>query len=126
MEVDDESFNLNVYNICTKCQELVDDPIDDPAIPCSGHCQQISHIRCLVSNCLLGDVFYEYFCSECSETEEEMVVRQKLPWLTAVIIALHNLRTKSIGLSRRNYFHWKSHITQFIDRNWEILFTNAV
>lgn len=125
MEVDHDSNNSYEFNSCKKCQNYIDDPDNDPGIPCLGECQQMTHIRCLVPNCLLGDVFYDYFCSDCSELKKEEVVRQKLPWLTVVLIALHNLRIKSIGLSEKKYFHWKTHITKFIDDRWDILFPSV-
>ncbi|KAL0116958.1 hypothetical protein PUN28_010081 [Cardiocondyla obscurior] len=49
-----------------------------------------------------------------------------MPWLTVIILTLYNLREKSYGISKRGYFHWKSDISTFVDRNWDYLFKKTV
>lgn len=41
-----------------------------------------------------------------------------------VIITLHNLSQRSSGLANQEFFHFRSHITSFIDKNWNIFFPN--
>lgn len=121
MEVDEDHDIMNSLQ-CVKCQDLIEDPNEDTAVFCMGDCQKVAHVRCLNGNNLLGDVFYDYHCSQCSETNKETIVRSNLPWLTVVIIALHNLRIKSRGLSMNKFFHWKHDIVKYVRENWEIFF----
>ncbi|XP_011502622.1 PREDICTED: cysteine-rich protein 2-binding protein [Ceratosolen solmsi marchali] len=118
--------SLDLCKIClNEC-----DSYENPAICCEGKCQQKVHVRCLsrgaLPSNLIGDVFYDLYCTTCSNSKDEFVIRQKLPWLTAVILTLYNLREKSSGISRRGYFHWKSDISMFINNNWNQLFTKSV
>lgn len=39
-----------------------------------------------------------------------------------LVIVLYNLSIQSKGLSHNGYFHWKSHIGYFIEKNWTVLF----
>ncbi|XP_026461943.1 cysteine-rich protein 2-binding protein-like [Ctenocephalides felis] len=41
----------------------------------------------------------------------------------AIVLALHDMSCKSSGISNQGYFHWKTHIISFIDRNWQNLFS---
>ncbi|OXU25676.1 hypothetical protein TSAR_006051 [Trichomalopsis sarcophagae] len=105
-------------------------PFNDPALLCQGECQCKIHIKCLrrgaLPSNLIGDVFYDLRCTECSDSNDELLIRQKLSWLTTVILTLYNLREKSNGISRRGYFHWKSDISTFISNNWDYLFHKTV
>lgn len=38
-----------------------------------------------------------------------------------IVLTIYNLSKKSHGLSRNGYFHWRSHIAHFIDKNWAYL-----
>lgn len=38
-----------------------------------------------------------------------------------IALTIYNLSKKSQGLSRNGYFHWRSHIAHFIDKNWSYL-----
>nr|XP_033324354.1 cysteine-rich protein 2-binding protein isoform X2 [Megalopta genalis] len=49
-----------------------------------------------------------------------------MPWLNVIVLTLYNLREKSSGISKRGYFHWKSDISTFVDRNWDYLFKKTV
>ncbi|XP_048510637.1 cysteine-rich protein 2-binding protein isoform X2 [Athalia rosae] len=57
-----------------------------------------------------------------SSTGEETLTRDKMSWLNVIVLTLYNLREKSHGISKRGYFHWKSDISTFVDRNWDYLF----
>lgn len=43
-----------------------------------------------------------------------------------IVLAIYNLSKKSQGLSRQGYFHWRTHIACFIDRNWSNLMDPVV
>lgn len=38
-----------------------------------------------------------------------------------VVLSLHNLSIQSKGLSHHGYFHWRTHISHFIEKNWNYL-----
>lgn len=57
---------------------------------------------------------------------EETVTRDRMSWLNIIILTLYNLREKSSGISKHGYFHWKSDISTFVDRNWDYLFQKTV
>lgn len=42
-----------------------------------------------------------------------------------VVIALYNLSLQSSGLGCHGHFHFSSHITSFVDKNWRKFFPNA-
>lgn len=42
--------------------------------------------------------------------------------LQIICLVLHHLQTKSPGLARKGFFHWRHHIATFIDRHWEVIF----
>jgi hypothetical protein len=119
----------HLSDVCKICLSECD-YYDNAAISCEGKCQRKIHVRCLsrgaLPSNLIGDVFYDLYCTSCSDTKEEFVIRQKLSWLTAVILTMYNLREKCSGISRRGYFHWKSDISMFISNNWDQLFTKTV
>lgn len=114
---------------CKTCGKACD-PYDKPALRCSGGCGKKIHTACLkrgnVPVCFVGDVFFELKCASCSPLGEEMVVRDRMPWLNILVLTLYNLREKSSGISKRGYFHWKSDISIFVDRNWDYLFKTTV
>jgi hypothetical protein len=43
-----------------------------------------------------------------------------------IILTLYNLHYRSDGVSRLGYFHWKTHICHFIERQWNILFGSGM
>lgn len=119
------------------------------------HCEKCGgdvHIKCLkhasTPGDLLGDVFFDFTCAKCMQLEtdtsstlldsgsrnevdesscvREKFVRQRMPWLLVITMALYNLSIKSKGLSRHGYFHWRTHIVNFIDKNWDYLFDPSV
>lgn len=43
-----------------------------------------------------------------------------------IILAIYNLSKKSQGLSHHGYFHWRTHIVHFIEKNWPMLMDPTV
>ncbi|XP_032663541.1 cysteine-rich protein 2-binding protein [Odontomachus brunneus] len=124
-----ESKETENTESCKNCGKTCN-PYDNPALHCSGGCNKKLHIECLktgsVPSSFMGDVFFELNCASCSSEGEETVIRNKMPWLTVIILTLYNLYKKSSGISNRGYFHWKSDISTFVDKNWDTLFKKSV
>ncbi|XP_012225753.1 cysteine-rich protein 2-binding protein isoform X2 [Linepithema humile] len=124
-----EQNETKITEYCKKCGKA-GNPYDKPMLHCSGGCDRKVHIECLergsVPASFIGDVFFDFNCASCNPLEEEMVVRDKMPWLNVIILTLYNLREKSSGISKRGYFHWKSDISSFVERNWDTLFKKTV
>ncbi|XP_011306005.1 cysteine-rich protein 2-binding protein [Fopius arisanus] len=114
---------------CKYCDKSCDS-YNNPSLKCSGECSRQIHVKCLkrggVPGSLIGDVFFSLYCMECSPLGEETITREKMSWLNIIILTLYNLREKSSGISKRGYFHWKSDISTFVDRNWDYLFQKSV
>lgn len=129
MDSSKESNETEKNKNCKTCGEACD-PYEKPALHCSGGCDRNIHVECLnrgsVPTPLVGDVFFDLNCASCNSLGEETVMRNRLPWLNAVVLTLYNLREKSSGISNRGYFHWKSDITTFVDKNWDVLFSKSV
>lgn len=110
--------------ICSYCSALIE---SDDFLDCSI-CASSVHIKCLkrpgTPGDLLGDVFFTFTCCKCStlDGKQEQFVRQKLPWLMIITLAIYNLSIKSNGLSHHGHFHWRTHIVSFIDKHWDYLF----
>ncbi|XP_029161138.1 cysteine-rich protein 2-binding protein-like [Nylanderia fulva] len=125
----EEGLNEAEEENCKNCGQACD-PYNKPSLRCSGGCDKRIHIECLkrggVPVSFVGDVFFELNCTSCNPSGEETVVRDKMPWLSAIILTLYNLREKSSGISKRGYFHWKSDVSTFVDRNWDYLFKKTV
>ncbi|KAF7268609.1 ada2a-containing complex component 2 [Rhynchophorus ferrugineus] len=119
---------LLLIKTCKYC-ELTLKPCLDEGIECTV-CNANIHARCLkrgsVPGGLHGDLFFTFTCQECSDTSTEIFIREKLSWLQAISLSLYHLQSKSAGLSRNGFFHWRDHIVSFIDRNWDVLFPNEV
>ncbi|KAK9891085.1 hypothetical protein WA026_013408 [Henosepilachna vigintioctopunctata] len=113
---------------CKYCNSKLEDCIEE-GLKCNL-CLNNVHIKCLkrgaVPGGFNGDVFYTYTCQECSESKSEVFVRDKLSWLQVIVLVLYHLNTKSSGLARKGFFHWRFHIATFINKNWDILFTKYV
>ena len=43
-----------------------------------------------------------------------------------VVMAIHNLSISSKGFSYHGYFHWRTHICNFIEKNWNYLIGSHV
>ncbi|XP_043792788.1 cysteine-rich protein 2-binding protein [Apis laboriosa] len=123
-----KSIDHSETECCKNCEHLCD-PYTKPAL-CCNECSGKIHIECLkrgsVPASFVGDVFFDLTCSHCSPFGEETVIRNRMPWLNVIILTLYNLREKSSGISKRGYFHWKSDISTFVDRNWDFLFKKTV
>ncbi|XP_034946363.1 cysteine-rich protein 2-binding protein [Chelonus insularis] len=128
-EGDNEEEEKEENYLCKYCGDPCD-PYIRPALLCSGECVQKIHVRCLkrggVPGALVGDVFFELYCTECSPLKTEIINRGKLSWLNIIVLTLYNLKEKSSGISKRGYFHWKSDISTFVDKNWDHLFQKTV
>lgn len=124
----DCSSSKTLVNKCKRCGVLCD-PYEKPALQCTGGCAKKIHLDCLkrksFSNSFVGDVFFELTCADCETFGNEVLIREKMSWSQIIVLALYNLREKSSGISKRGYFHWKSDISTFVDRNWEHLFTKT-
>lgn len=131
---EDEEINVksepdqNDSESCKYCFELCN-PYEKPGIRCLGMCSRKIHVKCLnrggVPSPLTGDVFFNLTCKECSPSGE-VLTRDKLSWFGILVLTLYNLREKSSGISKRGYFHWKSDISTFVERNWEHLFQKGM
>lgn len=122
---------------CSYCNSSIN---DDNFLHCL-QCKSNVHVKCLkhasTPGDLLGDVFFDMTCATCMRLQydgpttsnavqaKEKFVRQKLPWLMIITLTLYNLSIKSTGLSRNGYFHWRTHIVSFINKNWEYLFEST-
>lgn len=89
-------------------------------------CNKNEHIVCLrltsdLPTHLLGDTFFTLTCSKCSTTGRETIQRDKVNWLTAIIVAMYNLRKLSPHLGKEGFFHWKQHVAAFLEKNWIVL-----
>ncbi|KAK5638484.1 hypothetical protein RI129_012779 [Pyrocoelia pectoralis] len=109
---------------CKYCKDLIS--TNEPDVLQCHECKEHTHIKCLkrgaVPGGLIGDVFFQYTCCTCSPSQSEQFVREKMPWLQAILLVLYHMQTRSPGLARKGYFHWKIHIASFIDHSWDILF----
>ncbi|XP_054741653.1 cysteine-rich protein 2-binding protein [Anastrepha obliqua] len=121
---------------CSYCNHSVAE--DDDYLECV-ECESLVHAKCL-RTCrpgdLLGDVFFDFTCADCmnlqydapstsssakSVAPRENFVRQRLSWFMIVTLTLYNLFMKSKGLSHHGFFHWRSHIVSFVNKNWDYL-----
>ncbi|KAI9584007.1 cysteine-rich protein 2-binding protein [Glossina fuscipes] len=131
---------------CTYCLSRIN---DDNYLRCQ-QCQRDVHIKCLkrasTPGDLFGDVFFDFVCQKCVQLNydnspstlkipngdsakaiREKFTRLRMPWLLVIVLTLYNLSIKSKGLSRHHgYFHWRTHIVSFIDKNWNYLFEHGV
>lgn len=74
--------NEGVIGICKKCSLRVR-YIASEGLQCA-ECSSFVHATCLnrgsTPGGLLGDVFFQYRCEDCSHTGQEHFVRDKMPW----------------------------------------------
>lgn len=113
-------------NHCVYCLLRVD---GDSFLHCQD-CDKDVHITCLkrpgTPGDIVGDVFFEFRCSHCTDDGKEVFERVHLPWAMMVVMALHNLSVQSRGLSHHGFFHWRTHIACFIEKNWVYLIGGMV
>ncbi|XP_072947619.1 cysteine-rich protein 2-binding protein [Epargyreus clarus] len=114
--------------VCKYCNE-VENKQEKPGLICLS-CKSLVHLTCLkrqgTPGDFTGDVFFDFACVDCSANGEECFVRNKMPWVNVLLLTLHHLHTQSLGISHQGFFHYKTHIGSFIDRNWQLLFGNQV
>ncbi|KAH8282831.1 hypothetical protein KR054_010086 [Drosophila jambulina] len=120
---------------CRYCDSVVE---DDNYLECL-ECHRQVHIKCLphasTPGDLLGDVFFEFTCVKCVEEQlrqgpvppsasviKERFGRQRIPWLLVITLTLYNLSIKQKGLGHHGFFHWRTHIISFVDKNWNYIF----
>lgn len=115
---------------CVYCGQRTSGFRDESCLKCE-ECETFVHFTCLCDNVripecvLLGDVFYKFTCKSCSPSGVELVTKEKISWLTVLVLALYNLQDFQ-HLSRHGYFHWKLHIADFIDRKWNHIFGGSI
>ncbi|XP_013114167.2 cysteine-rich protein 2-binding protein [Stomoxys calcitrans] len=124
---------------CSYCSLSITDDSYLHCVECGGDVHNKCLSRCTPGD-LLGDVFFDFTCAKCMQLQYdgpstssevfngvlEKFVRQRMSWLLVITLTLYNLSIKSKGLSRNGYFHWRTHIVNFIDKNWEYLFDPTV
>ncbi|XP_032528756.2 cysteine-rich protein 2-binding protein [Danaus plexippus] len=110
--------------VCKYCQQ----PENKQYKPClvCEKCKCAVHLICLrrpgTPGDIDGDVFFDFTCLECSPTKEELFERNKFPWVHVLLLTLNHLSEHMQGISNSGYFHYKTHICSFVDRNWTLLF----
>ncbi|XP_071522625.1 LOW QUALITY PROTEIN: uncharacterized protein Atac2 [Panulirus ornatus] len=89
-------------------------------------CRRSAHILCLKSGvpegCLLGDNFFNFTCSVCHVSGQDITVRARLNMPHILLLVLYNLHKTEVHTSRCGFFHWKIHIYNFINHHWKEIF----
>uniref|UniRef100_A0A1B6DTF2 N-acetyltransferase domain-containing protein n=1 Tax=Clastoptera arizonana TaxID=38151 RepID=A0A1B6DTF2_9HEMI len=87
-------------------------------------CYVTAHLKCVADKPLLiCDTFYNFTCEKCSDSKRMFLTRQHLTWNCVLILTLYNLKQGTKNPCDRNgYYHWKLHISNFIEKNWKIFF----
>ncbi|XP_073825565.1 ada2a-containing complex component 2 isoform X2 [Musca autumnalis] len=98
---------------CSYCSLNISDDNYLHCGECGGDCVQSHYEGPSTSSEVINGTFEKY-------------VRQRMPWLLVITLTLYNLSIKSKGLSRHGYFHWRTHIVNFIDKNWDFLFDPTI
>ncbi|XP_049875852.1 cysteine-rich protein 2-binding protein [Pectinophora gossypiella] len=110
--------------ICKYCN-LPEDKQDKPGLICEI-CICFVHLTCLRRQGTPGDfscdVFFDFTCEDCSPDKNEVFTRNRFPWVNVLLLTLHHLGQHSYGISNHGFFHYKTHICSFIDRQWALLF----
>ena len=136
-------METNNVRSCSYCKSAIENDNLLHCLQCGGDV----HVKCLrhsgTPGDLLGDIFFDFTCAKCMQLQydgpssssaaatasavqaREKFARQKLPWLMIITLTLYNLAIKSKGLSHHGYFHWRTHIVSFINKNWEYLFEST-
>jgi len=121
----DETSDTSSNNAtCQTC----DDPIESVSsrLECEN-CHCFVHIACLKNNALptnlLGDTFFVLVCKNCSTIPRtEVVKRDKVNWLSALVLAMYNLKRLNPDIAREGFYHWKLHVAAFLEKHWLTLF----
>ncbi|CAH0724479.1 unnamed protein product, partial [Brenthis ino] len=111
---------------CKYCSEP-ENKQDRPGLVCDT-CTCFVHLSCLKRPGTPGDfacdVFFDFTCADCSQNSEEVLRRNKFPWVNCLLLTLHHLSKHMQGISNNGFFHYKMHICYFVDRYWVQLFGN--
>ncbi|KAJ2089496.1 transcription factor, contains a PHD finger motif [Coemansia sp. RSA 986] len=134
---------------CSYCQANSAESLKTvPCLECGSRC----HIDCIESTArfkdkiLLGDDFFHFKCSKCTDGHEKFK-RYHLSWVDVVHITLFNLThnppirpggshdpTGQFSSSEngpqeygdsRIYFHYKADVARFIDKHWGYFWTKS-
>ncbi|KAJ2543706.1 transcription factor, contains a PHD finger motif, partial [Coemansia sp. RSA 1933] len=134
---------------CSYCQTNSAESLKTvPCLECGSRC----HIDCMESTArfkdkiLLGDDFFHFKCSRCTEGHEKFK-RYHLSWVDVVHITLfnltHNQNIRAGGShdptgqfssnehgpqeyrDSRTYFHYKADVARFIDKHWGYFWTKS-
>ncbi|KAF5281851.1 hypothetical protein FQR65_LT14495 [Abscondita terminalis] len=98
----------NNTRMCKYCDTLIQDWDSLPCHACKGRV----HLNCLkrgaVPGGLVGDVFFQFTCYECSLSGGEHFVRDKMPWLQAILLVLYHMQPAlfQIGTALFNEQGW--------------------
>ncbi|KAJ2624927.1 transcription factor, contains a PHD finger motif [Coemansia sp. RSA 1358] len=134
---------------CSYCQANSAESLK--TVPCLG-CGSRCHIDCIECSAkfkdkiLLGDDFFHFKCSKCTDGHEKFK-RYHLSWVDVVHITLFNLThnppirpseaedpTGQFSSSEhgpqeygdsRTYFHYKADVARFIDKHWSYFWTKS-
>lgn len=108
---------------CKYCLHPVITFIQDwfKCIACEGKVHDHCLKRLSTPGGIHGDTYFYFTCIDCSESDSEILEREKMSWFKIIVLVLHHLHFKSIGTARNGYFHWRTHILKFIEKNWDIL-----
>lgn len=76
------SAEIKVNNYCKYCENCIEDIVAEGL--CCIACKNYVHIMCLRRQCvpggLEGDIFFTFTCMECSKSDSEVFIRDKISW----------------------------------------------
>lgn len=125
----EESVNVNIQQLmntnCKYCSKIIITYMMD-WFQCNL-CGEKIHRSCLkrlsTPGAFHGDIFFTFTCIFCASTDSEILLRDKMPWFTVVVLVIHHLYFKSLGTAKNGYFHWRIHVVKFIEKNWDNIFS---
>ncbi|XP_070133199.1 cysteine-rich protein 2-binding protein isoform X2 [Drosophila bipectinata] len=101
---------------CRYCELGIE---DDNYLDCIK-CRRSVHIKCLphasTPGDLLGDVFFDFTCVRC--VREQLKKEEEEPAPDSV--------KEICGLGHHGFFHWRTHIISFVDKNWNYIFGSNI
>lgn len=112
----------STFLCCAYCWKHEDSWDDILSYRCD-RCKKRVHYNCIKSSqpsVLQGDSFFNFHCQACSENGKEHFKRMPMAWVDVVMLSLFNLHRTGQGL--RGFYHWRSHIANFIETHWATLF----
>lgn len=76
------SGEIKVNNNCKYCEESIEDIVAEGLF--CAECEKYVHVKCLRRECvpggLEGDIFFTFTCIECSKSDSEVFIRDKISW----------------------------------------------